>query len=58
MPKVLIGNFKGPQGEQGEQGEAGKVSVGEVNTLPAGSAATVQNTGTEENAVLAFVIPR
>ena len=58
MPKVLIGNFKGPQGEQGEQGEAGKVSVGEVNTLPAGSAATVQNTGTEENAVLAFGIPR
>lgn len=58
MPKVLIGNFKGPQGEQGEQGEAGKVSVGEVNTLPAGSAATVQNTGTQENAVLKFGIPR
>lgn len=58
MPKVLIGNFKGPQGEQGEQGEAGKVSVGEVNTLPAGSAATVQNTGTQENAVLEFGIPR
>ena len=47
MPKVLIGNFKGPQGEQGEQGEAGKDSVGKGNTLPAGSAATGQTNGTQ-----------
>ena len=58
MARVLIGNFKGPQGIQGVQGRAGTMKVGKVSTLQPGEAATVANTGTTENAILDFGIPR
>ena len=45
-------------GPPGDPGEAATVSVGEVSTLPAGSAATVTNTGTDQDAVLNFGIPQ
>jgi hypothetical protein len=46
------------QGEPGEDGKAATVLVGTVTTLPAGSRATVTNSGTETEAVLNFGIPR
>lgn len=58
-----------PRGEKGEKGEAGKdgldgqgiaatVEVGTVTTGAAGTDASVTNVGTEQRAVLNFVIPR
>lgn len=55
---IVKDNERGPQGEQGEPGVAATISVGETSTLPAGSAATVQNTGSSSAAVLAFGIPK
>ena len=61
---------QGPQGEKGEQGPRGltgpqgpagitpNITIGTVNTLPAGSNATVTKTGTNENPVFNFGIPR
>lgn len=43
---------------RGEQGEAATVQVGTTTTLPAGSQATVNNSGTSEAAVLNFGIPK
>lgn len=34
------------------------ITIGDVTTLPAGSEATVTNTGTEENAILNFGLPK
>ena len=51
----------GPQGIQGETGATGQsanISVGSVTTLPAGSNATVVNSGTSMDAVLDFGIPQ
>ena len=51
----------GPQGIQGEIGATGQsanISVGSVTTLPAGSNATVVNSGTSMDAVLDFGIPQ
>ena len=48
----------GPQGPQGPQGLAGKITIGTVTTGDPGSIATVTNSGTTENAILDFVIPR
>lgn len=42
---------------RGAQGEAATVQVGTTTTLPAGSQATVNNSGTSEAAVLNFGIP-
>lgn len=58
---------QGPQGEQGIQGEQGPagadgaaatVAIGSVTTGDAGTEASVTNSGTENAAVLDFVIPR
>lgn len=64
---------RGPQGVQGEQGIQGiqgvqgikgdtgltpELSVGSVTTLPAGSSASVTITGTDEEPVLNFGIPK
>lgn len=63
-------NFTIPQGRTGERGSTGlqgpsgadgvspTVRVGNVSTLPAGSQATVTNSGTTSNVVLNFGIPR
>lgn len=52
---------EGPQGETGPQGPAGAsatIAVGTVTTLPAGSNATVTNSGTSSSAVFDFGIPK
>lgn len=56
---------QGPQGPQGIQGPIGPkgdptatVNVGDTTTLPAGSAASVSNSGTNTNVVLNFSIPK
>jgi hypothetical protein len=48
----------GSQGPTGPAGSAATLSVGTVSTLPAGSSATVSNSGTAQNAVLNFGIPQ
>ncbi len=48
----------GPTGVAGATGSAATVSVGTVTTLPAGSQATVSNSGTSAAAVLNFAIPQ
>lgn len=64
MAEILIGNVKGPQGETGAtgatgpQGVAATVNVGTVSTTAYGNAAQVTNSGTENDAVLDFVIPQ
>ena len=47
----------GKDGKDGTDGKAATVSVGQVTTLPAGSQATVTNSGDENAAVLNFGIP-
>lgn len=52
---------QGPQGETGATGPAGTsatIAVGSVTTLPAGSNATVTNSGTSSSAVFDFGIPQ
>lgn len=49
---------QGPEGPAGAPGEAATVSVGTTTTLPAGSSATVTNTGTTSAAVFNFGIPK
>lgn len=48
----------GPTGPQGPQGDAATIAIGTVTTLPAGSNATVTNSGTSEEAVFNFGIPK
>jgi len=49
----------GPQGPQGPQGDpTATVEVGDTITLPAGSSASVSNSGTDVNVVLNFSIPK
>ena len=48
----------GPQGPQGVPGEAATVTAGTTTTLPAGSAATVQNVGSTSAAIFNFGIPK
>jgi hypothetical protein len=50
--------IQGPQGPQGETGAAATISVGSTSTLPAGSSATVTNSGTSSAAVFNFGIPQ
>lgn len=49
---------QGPAGENGEDGAAATITIGEVVTLDAGQPAVVENTGTENAAILKFSIPR
>lgn len=58
---LFIDPPKGDKGETGQNGVNGispTVSVGTVSTLPAGSQATVQNSGTSQNVILNFGIPK
>lgn len=48
----------GAQGLKGDKGDAATITVGTVTTLPAGSNATVTNSGTSTNAILNFGIPK
>lgn len=56
--KQNLDKLQGPQGDKGEPGDNATINVGSVTTLEPGQEATVQNTGTETNAVLAFGIPK
>ena len=64
MADILLGNVKGPQGNtgatgsQGPHGEAATITVGTVSTTAYGNTASVTNSGTEQDAVLDFVIPQ
>lgn len=64
MADILLGNVKGPQGatgatgSQGPQGDAATITVGTVSTTAYGNTASVTNSGTEQDAVLDFVIPQ
>ena len=49
---------KGDQGAKGDPGNAATVSVGTTTTLPAGSSASVTNSGTENAAIFNFSIPQ
>ena len=62
--QTLIGNVKGPQGATGAtgatgpQGDAATINVGSVSTTAYGNSAQVVNVGTENEAILNFVIPQ
>ena len=49
---------RGPEGPQGEPGESATITVGETVTGEPGTPAKVENTGTAQNAVLKFTIPK
>ena len=48
----------GPQGAKGDQGDAGTITVGSVTAGDPGTNPIVTNSGTNQNAILNFVIPR
>ena len=50
--------FAGNKGDKGDKGDAATIQVGTVTTLPAGSPATVQNAGTQNDAIFNFGIPQ
>lgn len=56
--KQNLDKLQGPQGDKGEPGDNATINVGAVTTLEPGQEATVTNTGSETNAVLAFGIPK
>lgn len=56
--KQNLDKLQGPQGAKGDPGDNATINVGEVTTLDPGQQATVTNTGSETNAVLAFGIPK
>ena len=49
---------QGPQGETGPQGEAATITVGAVTTGEPGTNVVITNSGTSQDAVLNFTIPR
>ena len=53
-----IQGVPGSDGAPGVDGKAATIQVGTVTTLPAGSDATVTNSGTENTAILNFGIPQ
>jgi len=67
MARTLIGNIKGPKGDTGDTGATGatgaagasaSVSVGTVTALEYGNDPTVTNSGSAQNAVFNFGIPK
>ncbi|CAI3951293.1 unnamed protein product, partial [Commensalibacter communis] len=57
----LTGNIKGLQGEQGNQGEAGtdgKAGTIQIGNVSKGDNASITNRGTENAALLDFVLPK
>ena len=55
---TLNTGIPGPQGTPGSSGAAATIAVGTTTTLPAGSSATVSNSGTSSAAVFNFAIPQ
>lgn len=58
IPGIPGQSITGPAGSAGANGQAATITIGTTTTLPAGSNATVTNTGTSSNAVLNFGIPQ
>ena len=60
LPKGNKGDTgaSGADGADGKDGAAATVTVGTTTTLPPGSSATVNNSGTSSDAVLNFGIPK
>lgn len=56
--KQNLDKLQGPKGDKGDPGDNATINVGAVTTLEPGQEATVANTGSETNAVLAFGIPK
>lgn len=54
----MIGDLSGARGIQGPRGIAATVSVGNVSTGEAGTEVEITNTGTENDAVFNFIIPK
>lgn len=52
------GEFDGEKGDKGDIGLTPDISIGDVTTLPAGSDAVVELSGTPEQPVLSFGIPQ
>lgn len=48
----------GPEGPQGPAGRSGTISIGSVTTTAAGTTAQVTNSGTAEDAIFNFSIPK
>lgn len=55
--RLIARGIPGPTGPQGPQGPA-TIAIGNVTTGTPGTSATVTNSGTNENVVLNFTIPR
>lgn len=55
--RLIARGIPGPTGPQGPQGPA-TIAIGNVTTGAPGTSATVTNSGTNENVVLNFTIPR
>lgn len=55
---IVRDNERGPQGDQGEAGEAATIRVGNVYTTNPGTSAAIMNTGTDNDAVFDFYIPK
>ena len=55
--RLVARGIPGPTGPQGPQGPA-TIAIGTVTTGAAGTSATITNSGTNENVVLNFTIPR
>lgn len=54
---TVAGSRPGPQGATGPTGAAATISIGTVNVVPAGSPATVTNSGSSGAAIFNFQIP-
>lgn len=59
-PNIIVGppGPPGPQGDIGPQGPSGTITVGTVEASNPGSNPQVNNTGTLNNAIFNFVLPR
>lgn len=55
---VQLSELKGKDGDPGSDGKSATIRIGNVSTGEAGTQVSVQNTGTETNAVFDFSIPR
>ena len=51
-------NIKGPKGDKGNTGTAATISIGTVSTGEAGTSVSVTNSGSNNAAVLDFIIPK
>ena len=61
MAKFKLGNVKGQKGDKGDQGDKGNaatVKIGTVTRVDSTEPASVTNSGTTNDAILDFNIPK